>query len=187
LSECVDDPPHGGKKPPTIAPPQGGRLSPYSGFVSYCDPSLNEYAPTGAGWAHEIKADGYRAQVHVIDGKVVVSSRRRHDWTDQFGPIAQAAKHLNAWQAILDGEAVVLVSSGVADFHALRRELGGRNSDRVIYQAFDLLYLDGYDLRPAPYVERKAALKALLADVPAARSGLLQKAAAAPTKLKQTA
>jgi bifunctional non-homologous end joining protein LigD len=135
--------------------------------VEFCDPALSEHAPTGRGWAHEIKADGYRAQVHVVDGKVTVYSRRGHDWTDQFGAIAQAAKHLNARQAILDGEAVVLASSGVADFHALRRELGKRNSDRLIYQAFDLLYLDGYDVSPAPYVERKVALKALLAGAPA--------------------
>jgi bifunctional non-homologous end joining protein LigD len=108
--------------------------------------------------------------VHVVDGKVTVYSRRGHDWTEQFGAIAEAAKHLKARQVILDGEAVVLGSSGVADFHALRRELGKRNSDRLIYQAFDLLYLDGWDIRPAPYVERKAALKALLADAPAALS-----------------
>lgn len=138
--------------------------------MEYCDPTLSERAPTGAGWAHEIKADGYRAQVHLIDGKVTVYSRRGHDWTDKFGAIAEAAKHLKARQAILDGEAVVPASSGVADFHALRRELGKRNSDRLIYQTFDLLYLDGYDVRPAPYVERKAALKALLADASAALS-----------------
>jgi len=59
---------------------------------------------------------------------------RGHDWTGQFGAIAQAAKHLKARQAIFDGEAVVLASSGVADFHALRRELGKRNSDRLSYQ-----------------------------------------------------
>jgi len=64
--------------------------------VEYCDPTLSERAPTGAGWAHEIKADGYRAQVHLIDGTVTVYSRRGHDWTEQFGAIAEAAKHLKA-------------------------------------------------------------------------------------------
>ena len=160
------------KKPPAITP-KSARVSAYPGFVHYCDPTLSEHAPRGAGWAHEIKAVGYRAQVHVVDGKVTVYSRRGHDWTDQFGAIAQAAKHMNARQAILDGgEAVVLASSGLADFHALRRELGRRNSDRLVYQAFDLLYLDGYDVRPSAYVERKAALKALLAGAPAALSYL---------------
>ena len=100
----------------------------------------------------------------------MVGDDQKLDWIEQFGAIAQAAKHLKARQAILDGEAVVLASSGVADFHALRRELGKRNSDRLVYQAFDLLYLDGYDVRSAPYVERKAALKALLVDAPAALS-----------------
>jgi bifunctional non-homologous end joining protein LigD len=50
--------------------PKGARVSAYPGFVSYCDPTLSEQAPRGDGWAHEIKADGYRAEVHVIDGKV---------------------------------------------------------------------------------------------------------------------
>jgi bifunctional non-homologous end joining protein LigD len=157
------------RKPPGVAP-KGARASVYPGFVPFCDPTLSDRAPGGNGWAHEIKADGYRAQVHVVDGKVTVYSRRGHDWTDQFGAIAQATKHLNVRQAILDGEAVVLASSGVADFHALRRELGKRNSDRLVYQTFDLLYLDGYDVRPSAYVERKAALKALLADASAALS-----------------
>jgi bifunctional non-homologous end joining protein LigD len=102
--------------------------------------------------------------VHFIDGKVVVYSRRGHDWTEQFGAIAQAAGQLKAQRVILDGEAVVLAKSGVADFHALRRELGKRGSSLLTYQAFDLLYLDGYDLRPAAYVERKVALKELLQD-----------------------
>ena len=70
--------------------PKGARVSAYPGFVSYCDPTLSEQAPRGDGWAHEIKADGYRAQVHVVEGKVIVYSRRGHDWTDQFGAIAQA-------------------------------------------------------------------------------------------------
>src|SRR5438034_2634313 len=92
----------------------------YPGFVEFCDPTLRERAPPGGGWAHEIKADGYRDQVHLTDGKVRVYTRRGHDWTDQFASIAQAASRLKAKQAILDGEAVVLTSSGVADFHALR-------------------------------------------------------------------
>jgi bifunctional non-homologous end joining protein LigD len=126
--------------------------------------------PRGEEWAHEIKTDGYRVQVHLIDGKVAVYTRWGHDWTDQFRAIAASVVRLNARQAILDGEAVVLAASGVADFHALRRELGKRHSDRLVYQAFDLLYLDGHDLRPAPYLERKAALRALLTGAPAGLS-----------------
>jgi bifunctional non-homologous end joining protein LigD len=82
-----------------IAPAKGARASAYPGFVPYCDPTLSEHAPRGDGWAHEIKADGYRAQVHLIDGKVTVYSRRGHDWTNQFGAIAQGAKHLKVRQA----------------------------------------------------------------------------------------
>jgi bifunctional non-homologous end joining protein LigD len=140
--------------------------APYPGFIQYCDPMLSERAPSGEGWAHEIKADGYRAQLHVNDGKVTIYSRRGNDWTETFGAIAEAAHRLKVRQLILDGEAVVVSSTGVADFHALRRERGRRNSERLTYQAFDLLYLNGRDFRPEPYVDRKAALKRLLANAP---------------------
>jgi bifunctional non-homologous end joining protein LigD len=149
---------------------KGARRKPYPGFLEFCDPTSSETAPEEKGWAHEIKADGYRVQVHLIDGKVAAYTRRGHDWTDQFRAIAASAVRLNARQAILDGEAVVLAATGVADFHALRRELGKRHSDRLVYQAFDLLHLDGHDLRPAPYLERKAALQALLDGAPAGLS-----------------
>src|SRR5438477_1487911 len=86
------------KRPTTVFP----------GFVEFCDPTPSEHAPEGEGWAHEIKADGYRAQVHVTGSKVRVYTRRGHDWTDQFEPIARAAERLKANQFVLDGEAVVL-------------------------------------------------------------------------------
>jgi bifunctional non-homologous end joining protein LigD len=150
--------------------PAGAVRASFPGFLEFCGPTLNETAPRGQDWAHEIKADGYRVQVHLVHGNVAVYTRRGHDWTDQFRAIAASAVRLNARQAVLDGEAVVLAANGVADFHALRRELGKRSSDRLVYQAFDLLYLDGYDLRPAPYLERKAALRALLTGAPAGLS-----------------
>jgi bifunctional non-homologous end joining protein LigD len=136
------------------------------GFVEPCDPSLHERAPTGEGWVYEIKTDGYRAQVHIRNRRVTIYSRTGYDWTEQFGPIAKAALKLKVREAIIDGEATVLGNTGLPDFQALRRELGNRKSSRLLLHAFDLLYLNGRDLRRAPLVERKQALKRLLEGAP---------------------
>jgi bifunctional non-homologous end joining protein LigD len=145
---------------------QGARRAPYPGFVEPCDPTLRGGPPSGSEWLHEIKMDGYRAQLHVHRGVIRVFSRRGHDWTDQFIRIADAAQTLSDRELIVDGEATVLSTKGVPDFQALRRELGKKHTNRVIYLAFDLIYLDGYDLRGAPLIGRKRALRELLASVP---------------------
>jgi ATP-dependent DNA ligase len=79
---------------------------------------------------YEIKADGYRAQVHVKDKNVIVYSRSGYNWTDRFSTIAEAAKRLRARQAILDGEAIVMGANGVPDFQALRRASGSDRRNR---------------------------------------------------------
>src|SRR5215204_216192 len=131
-------------------------------FIEPCDPTLRERAPTGIDWVYEIKTDGYRAQVHIRDRGVTVYSRSGYDWTTEFAPIAKAASLLKVREAIIDGEATVLGNSGLPDFQALRRELRNPKSQRLIYHAFDLLYLNGDDLRRAPLLQRKQSLKRLL-------------------------
>jgi bifunctional non-homologous end joining protein LigD len=122
-----------------------------------------------AGWLHEIKADGYRAQVHIHHRRITVYSRSGYNWTEHFHQIAHAVRALSEHDLIIDGEATVFGSTGLPDFQALRRELAKKHSDRLVYLAFDLLYLDGYDLRGAPLIERKRALQDLLAKAPSLR------------------
>jgi bifunctional non-homologous end joining protein LigD len=148
------------------ASPKRSRLASYPGFIEPCHPTECDRPPSGSNWVHEIKADGYRAQVHLRDGKVTVYSRRGHDWTAEFAAIARAAGALPAGHAVLDGEAISQDERGVADFHALRRELARKDSGNLTYYAFDLLYLEGEDLRRQPLVRRKQKLKTLLAKVP---------------------
>lgn len=136
------------------------------GYIEPCDPTLRESPPRGSDWVYEIKADGYRAQLHLDDGDIKVYSRTGLDWTEQFSSIAAAADQLNAKSAIIDGEAVVYGSGDLPDFQQLRRELGHKRSVRVRYHAFDLLYLDGYDLRDVAYEDRKRLLQELLKDAP---------------------
>src|SRR3954447_11333541 len=85
------------------------------------------------------------------------------NWTEQFRDIVEAVERLKLRQAIFEGEAVAYGAKGIPDFQALRRELGKNRLGRLRYHAFDLLRLDGYDLRNVAYVERKKLLAQVLA------------------------
>ncbi|MGZ3218156.1 DNA ligase D [Paracoccus sp. T5] len=147
--------------------PAGAEDADYPGFVPPALATLKPSAPAGRKWLHEIKFDGYRLQAHLRDGRATLFTRGGLDWTDRFGrEIPAALGQLKAQVAILDGEVIVAGPSGASDFSALQADLAEDRRDRMTFYAFDLLYLDGKDLRPAPLVERKAALKALLAGAP---------------------
>jgi len=130
------------------------------GFIETCNPSLVDQAPIGPRWSHEIKWDGYRAQAHLEDGNVKVFTRAGNNWSAIFHPVVEGIARLRADSAILDGE-IIALKGGVSDFHELRRQLGEARP-AIIYQAFDLLWLDGEDLRPLPFRERKRRLAALI-------------------------
>ena len=147
------------------------RIAP--GFISYLDPTEVERPPSGEAWAHEIKWDGYRVQAHLTAGRATVYTRNGNDWTARFGPIAKAVELLPARTAILDGEAVALDRKGAADFHGLRRQLG-QVDGRIIYKAFDLLWLNGKDLRPLPWSERKRRLQELIEKLPTAAASVVE-------------
>ena len=142
----------------------GAKPAPFPGFVEPCHPTLRQKAPSGGDWVHEIKFDGYRTQAHLRNGEPAIYTRRGHDWTRRFQPIADALAALSAKDVILDGEAVVADSRGMPDFGLLHADLAAGRQDRLLYYAFDLLYLDGFDLRGAPLVERKRLLLELLPD-----------------------
>jgi bifunctional non-homologous end joining protein LigD len=140
----------------------GSRLS----FIEFQSPTLVEKAPEGSEWIHEIKYDGYRTQLIIQNAEARAFTRRGYDWTARYSRIIEAASRLKVKSAIIDGEAVVLGSTGLPDYQALERELGNRNSTRLIFYAFDLLHLNGRDLRRSPLIKRKAALERLLAGAP---------------------
>ena len=125
----------------------------------------------GAEWLFEIKWDGYRAIAFIADGKVRLVSRNQNDLTPRYPELKDMAKFIHAKTAILDGEVVALDEEGKASFSLMQQRTGFRpggkravgNSDvPVLYYAFDLLYLDGYDWRRVPLEERKRKLASLL-------------------------
>src|SRR3569832_51402 len=98
--------------------------------------TLSEKTPSGDRWVHEIKYDGYRAQVRVDHGKVTISTRRGFDWSSKFPDIAKvAAKYPDC---LIDGEAVVLDAKGRTDFSALQSALAGGRKQSILLFAFDL-------------------------------------------------
>lgn len=120
--------------------------------------------PTAAkGWAHEIKFDGYRMQMRIADGRVTLKTRKSFDWTERFQSIADAASGLP--DALIDGEIVALNHDGHPDFAAMQAALSDGKTDNLIFFAFDLLHVDGVDIRAWPLADRKARLKELLDDV----------------------
>ena len=118
--------------------------------------------PPGDKWLHEIKFDGYRIQMRVAAGEVTLRTRKKLDWTAKYPEIAEAASALP--DCIVDGEICALDGDGAPDFAALQAALSERNTENLVFFAFDLLFDGGEDLRSMPLVERKARLQALLAD-----------------------
>jgi bifunctional non-homologous end joining protein LigD len=123
--------------------------------------TLVDGAPPGDDWLHEIKLDGYRIAATLRDGRVSLWSRNGKDWTDRLGPVAEALSGMRAGSAVLDGEVVAVDTDGRTSFQKLQRELGSR-SPALVYYVFDILELDGRDMRSRPLVERKRALEALM-------------------------
>jgi bifunctional non-homologous end joining protein LigD len=148
---------------PRPKPPVGGIKASYPGFIEPALATSVDKVPSGERWVHEIKFDGYRVQVHLRDAAVKVFTRRGNDWTNRFRKIAGDAWHINAGSAIIDGEVVVPAADGTTDFSVLQNELKGK-STKTVMVAFDLLYLNGYDLRKLPLIERKTLLKKIIAE-----------------------
>jgi bifunctional non-homologous end joining protein LigD len=121
-----------------------------------------EAPPPGDDWLHEIKYDGYRILAHLKDGKATLRSRNDLDWTAKFPELARDLARLPVGEAVLDGEVVALVDGGVSSFAGLQDALSKGTTDRLVYMAFDLPYLDGWDLSHAALENRKALLHELL-------------------------
>ena len=133
------------------------------GFLEPCLATLEAEVPKGKGWLHEIKFDGYRMQPHLDGGTVTVYSRNGLDWTNRVRFLVEEIAALPANKLILDVELVSADEKhGASDFSQLQADLAAGRHDRLVFYAFDILHLEGFDLRNAPLIERKRVLKSLL-------------------------
>jgi DNA ligase D-like protein (predicted ligase) len=130
--------------------------------------TLVEAPPEGEEWIHEIKYDGYRTVLALNRDDSRAFTRNGHDWTAKYRPIVDEAAALPCRTAILDAEMVVQGKGGVTDFRALRSAIRS-HPERLVLYAFDLLMLDGLDLRRRPLLERRQRLQDLLGNDPDGR------------------
>lgn len=128
--------------------------------------------PHETGWLHEIKFDGYRTMAHVAAGAVRLITRSGLDWTKRYGDLPEAFRRLPCQDAVIDGEIVVLDAKGISRFALLQDALADGASTELIFYAFDLLHLDGWDLTKVPLERRKGLLSQLLAGHLTGRSAI---------------
>ena len=137
---------------------RGRPLNAPAAFIHPCQPVGAKQPPTESGWAHELKHDGYRLQIHVRDGRVRLFTMNGADWSKRYPRIVEEAARIKG-NAVMDAEVVCLVKEGTSDFDMLH----SRTTDHLaVACAFDLLMHDGDDLRRRPFRERKLALGKLL-------------------------
>src|ERR1700734_779038 len=142
----------------------------FPGFVAPQLAQQTTAVPAGADWVHELKLDGYRIQIQIHPNEqnkekqrtVRLLTRKGLDWTARMPDIARAASSLNLTSAILDGEAVALDERGVSNFADLQAAFHEGRQHYITYFAFDLLHLDGHNLRGLSLVDRKRILEDLL-------------------------
>jgi bifunctional non-homologous end joining protein LigD len=130
------------------------------GFIAPCLPSKTDKLPSGGQWLHEIKHDGFRIIARKKGAQVKLYSRPGNDLTHRFPLIVEALARLRSRSCIIDGEAVACDDNGVASFNLVRYR---HHDESIFLNAFDLIELNGDDLRPNPLAGRKATLEMMLA------------------------
>jgi DNA ligase D-like protein (predicted ligase) len=130
-------------------------------FIEPMHPTLAPSAPEGEDWIHEIKYDGYRTQLVIDETGVRAFTRNGFDWSDRYPTLLIAAGELRCASAIIDGEAIVQDEQGRSDFAAFAGAMTARPED-IVFMAFDLLHIDGRDVRQEPLTDRRARLRDLI-------------------------
>ncbi|HXK60335.1 MAG TPA: DNA ligase D [Acidobacteriota bacterium] len=144
----------------------GARQTDLPDFIQPQLATLVEQVPKSGKWFFEIKLDGYRELCRIDNREVRFISRTGKNWTDKFASLIGQVRQLPVETALLDGEVVVLKPDGTTSFQALQNALSGDHQARLTYYVFDVLYLDGFDLRNVPLADRKMVLERLLEHLP---------------------
>jgi len=132
-------------------------------FVAPLTPTLVAKPPEGEGWVHEVKFDGYRSQMIIDDDGTRIYTRNGHDWSAKYRDLVKEGKSLGVESAVIDGEIIALNDAGLSSFKVLQNALRSRQHD-LYFVAFDLLHLNGHDLRDMPLEDRREILAALIPD-----------------------
>ncbi len=161
------------KKKPAVDPAAipGAKAAPMPGFFPPMGASLADSVPTGNKWMFEVKWDGVRGLSYIDDGTLTIYTRNNIRCEQQYPELQVIPHYVDARQVILDGEIVALDPRGISKFELIQPRIHTRDAaaiakmaskNPVQYYVFDLLYLDGYDLRQSPLAARKAALEQII-------------------------
>lgn len=143
------------------------KADPWPDFIPPQLPRLvTDPPPEDGRWVHEMKFDGYRMQAHLKNGISSFYTRNALEWSNHFPHLMTALQSLDVDSAIFDGELVALDENGKSHFQKLQGSLKSKNDKGLIYYIFDLLYLNGKDLRELPFLERKEMLRGVLKKAP---------------------
>ena len=151
---------------PKSSIPEGAKKA---GLPDYVPPMLTTLVsepPAGEDWIHEVKYDGYRLVARIARGKARLFSRNEKEWTASFPDVARDLAALPVQSAWIDGEVVVLDETGRSSFQALQNALASPKTPGLAFFVFDVMHLDGYDLRGVALKERKRVLRELAAKPP---------------------
>src|SRR3954453_20029155 len=141
-----------------------------AGFIVPCQPALADRPPAGRGWLHEIKFDGYRVIARKDGEQVRLWARTTSDYSKAFSRIRDAVAALPVNSAVLDGEAILLRPDNTSNFDGLRSRQG---QAEAVLVAYDMMEVDGQDVRPEPLEERRKRLAKLLSrNIKAMRDGI---------------
>jgi bifunctional non-homologous end joining protein LigD len=138
------------------------KLDKFPGFIDPQLAQLEAAPPKGSEWIREIKFDGYRAISYLQNHKVEIKTRTGLDWTKKYPFIATELRKLRVKNAIIDGEIVFKKQNRLGGFQDLQMAMKSKTNVNLVYYAFDLLFLNGRDLRSEPLLERKRVLQALI-------------------------
>ena len=125
-----------------------------------------EEPPSGPQWVHEIKLDGYRMAARIDNGRAQLLTRTGLDWTGKYPSVIAALSNLNVKTAYLDGELCGVDDAGSPSFAQTQAASDGERGVHVVYYAFDILHLGGWDISKLRLIERKALLEPLVANKP---------------------
>lgn len=132
-------------------------------FIKPMEPELVDTPPQGDEWLHEIKFDGYRTQIIKDENGIRLFTKNGYDWTGRYIELAGEAEAIEAESFIIDGETITVNEAGLSDFRALQSAVTRRKPSRDLYLvAFDLLHLNGHDLRNMPVEDRREILQELI-------------------------
>ena len=150
---------------------QGAKGAPFPDYIEPLLATKVDRVPSTDHWVHEIKFDGYRLQIHRQPNVTRCFTRRGHDWASKFPTVVSAVAHLQAQSFVLDGEAVIVTEQGDTDFNELESYVAPKEPppelmSRLVFYVFDILYIDRFDLRDVPLLDRKEVLRVLLHDAP---------------------